>query len=119
MLSSVQCGFKNLPLDIEAVLVFQGDQPFISPAVINSVIGAYRSTGRGIVIPVYKGKRGHPLLLDIKYRDQIDNLDPDEGLRSITRIYSGDINEVETDEPGILRDFDTYDDYKKEFNQTK
>ena len=29
MLSSVQCGFKNLPSDIEAVLVFQGDQPFI------------------------------------------------------------------------------------------
>ena len=29
-----------------------------------------------------------------------------------------DVFEVETDEPGILRDFDTYDDYKKEFNQT-
>ena len=38
MLSSVQCGFKNLPSDIEAVMVFQGDQPFISPEVINSVI---------------------------------------------------------------------------------
>jgi molybdenum cofactor cytidylyltransferase len=119
MLSSVQCGFKNLPLDIEAVMVFQGDEPFISPEVINSVTEAYRSSGRGIIIPVYKGKRGHPLLLDIKYRDQIDNLDQNEGLRSITKIYYDDIHEVETDEPGILRDFDTLDDYKKEFNQTK
>ena len=40
------------------------------------------------------------------------------GLRSITYIYSDDVLEVETDEPGILRDFDTYDDYKKELNQT-
>ena len=114
MLSSVQCGFKNLPPDTEAVLVFQGDQPFITPEVINSVIDAYRSSGKGIIIPVYKGKRGHPLLLDSKYKDQINTLDPDKGLRSVTYIHSSDIFEVETDEPGILRDFDTYDDYNKE-----
>jgi len=119
MLSSVRCGFKNLPADTEAVMVFQGDQPFITPAVINSLILKYRSSGRGIVIPVHNGKRGHPLLLDRKYFDKIDKLDPGEGLRAITYIYSGDVLEVKTDEPGILRDFDTYDDYKKEFNQIK
>jgi len=118
MYSSVQCGFKNLPSDIEAVMVFQGDQPFITHSVINSVIKAYRSSGKGIIIPVYKGIRGHPLLVDSKYTDQVDKLDPDEGLRSITYLYFDDVLEVETDEPGILRDFDTYDDYKKEFNQT-
>ena len=114
MLSSVQCGFKNLPPDTEAVLVFQGDQPFITPEVINSVIDAYRSSGKGIIVPVYKGKRGHPLLLDSKYKDQINTLDPEKGLRSVTYIHSSDIYEVNTDEPGILRDFDTYDDYNKE-----
>jgi molybdenum cofactor cytidylyltransferase len=118
MLSSVQCGFKNLPSDIEAILVFQGDQPFIAPSVINSVIKAFRSSGKGIIIPVYNGKRGHPLMLDSKYRDQVDKLDPGEGLRSITHIFSGDVHEIETADPGILRDFDTYEDYKKEFNQT-
>ena len=45
-------------------------------------------------------------------------LDPHEGLRSITYLNSDDVLEVETDDPGILRDFDTYDDYKKEINQT-
>jgi molybdenum cofactor cytidylyltransferase len=118
MLSSVQCGFKNLPSDAVATLVFQGDQPFITPAVINKVIKTYRVSGKGIIIPVYKGKRGHPLLLDKKYTDQIDELDPGEGLRSITYLNSDDVLEVDTGEPGILRDFDTYDDYKKEFNQT-
>lgn len=118
MLSSVQCGFKNLPSDTAATLVFQGDQPFINPAVINMVIKAYKTSGKGIIIPVYKGKRGHPLLLDIKYSDQIDGLDPAQGLRSITYLNSSDVLEVETDDPGILRDFDTYDDYMKEFNQT-
>lgn len=117
MLSSVQCGFKNLPPDTEATMVFQGDQPYITADVINSVIREYRLSGKGLIMPVYKGKRGHPLLIDSKYRDQIDKLDPHEGLRSITYIYSGDLHEVSTDEPGILKDFDTYEDYKKEFNQ--
>jgi molybdenum cofactor cytidylyltransferase len=113
MLSSVQCGFINLPLDIDGIVVFQGDQPYITPAVINSVIKEFRSTGRGIVIPVFRGKRGHPLLLDSKYRSEINSLNPAEGLRSIVYLNGRDVIEVETDEPGILRDFDTYDDYKK------
>lgn len=114
MLSSVQCGFKNLPADFRAVLVFQGDQPFITPSVINNVIRTYRSSGRGIVVPVYDGKRGHPLLLDRKYREQIGKLDPGEGLRSLAAIFSDDVLEVKTDNSGILRDIDTYDDYSNE-----
>jgi molybdenum cofactor cytidylyltransferase len=113
MLSSVKCGFRNLPSDFEAVLVFQGDQPFITPKVINSVIAAYRLSRKGIVIPVYKKKRGHPLLIDRKYRYEIEGLDPREGLHSLAYKHSDDVQEVETDDAGILRDFDTYEDYKK------
>jgi molybdenum cofactor cytidylyltransferase len=118
MLASVQCGFRNLPADAEAVMVFQGDQPFIASSVIDSVIKAYRSSGNGIIIPVHNGKRGHPLLLDGRYRAEIDNLDPNMGLRSISILHSDDVLEIETGDPGILRDFDTPEDYKKEFNQT-
>ena len=117
MLSSVKCGFKSVPSDFEAILVFQGDQPLIPPSVVNMMIEAYRSTGKGIVIPVYDKKRGHPLLIDCRYKDEINTLDSNEGLRSLSYKYSGDVLEVETDIPGILRDFDTYEEYKKEINQ--
>jgi len=119
MLSSVKCGFRNLPSDFEAVLVFQGDQPFISPDVINTIIEAYRLSGKGIVIPLYKSKRGHPLLIDKKYRNEIENLNAREGLRSLAYQFSDDVLEVNTDDSGILRDFDTYKDYKEEINQKK
>jgi molybdenum cofactor cytidylyltransferase len=117
MLSSVKCGFRNLPSYFEAVLVFQGDQPLIFPKAINTVIEAYRHSGKGIVIPVYKNKRGHPLLIDRKYRNEIEKLDAHEGLRSLAYQFSDDVLEVETDNSDILRDFDTYEDYKKEINQ--
>jgi len=119
MLSSVKCGFVNLPSDYEAVLVFQGDQPLITPSVINTVITAYRLSEKGIVIPVYEKKRGHPILIDRKYRDEIARLDTRKGLRSLAYQYSDDVLEVKTDNSCILRDFDTYDDYKKEINQIK
>jgi molybdenum cofactor cytidylyltransferase len=119
MLSSVKAGFRNLPSDIEAALVFQGDQPFISTALINTVIDAYRSSGKGIVIPVHRNKRGHPLLVDKKYKDEIEKLDNSVGLRSLSLRFSYDVLEVDTDQAGILRDFDTYEDYIMEINQIK
>ena len=117
MLSSVKCGFRNLPADFEAVLVFQGDQPLITPKVINTVIEAYRLSGKGIIIPVFEKKRGHPLLISRKYRNEIEKLDTREGLRTLAYQFSDDVLEVETDDSGILRDFDTYEEYKKEINQ--
>ena len=119
MLSSVQCGFKNLPSGCKASLVFQGDQPLITSNTINTVINAYLSSEKGIVIPVYKNKRGHPLLIDMKYRNDIDKLSPDKGLRSLTYKFPADVLEVDTDESGILRDFDTYDQYTIGINLIK
>ena len=119
MLSSVKCGFRNIPSDFEAVMVFQGDQPLITPDVINTVIKAYKLTGKGIVIPVYEKKRGHPLLISRKYRNEIEKLDFREGLRSLAYQFSDDVLEVETDDSGILSDIDTYEDYNKEINQIK
>lgn len=117
MLSSVQCGFKNLPADFEAVLVFPGDQPFIETEVVNIIINAYRETGKGIIIPVYRNKRGHPLLIDSKFREIINTLDEKEGLRSLPEMNQEDVYEVKTNSAGILKDIDTKEDYLNELNK--
>lgn len=118
MLSSVKCGFRAMPDDIEAVIVFQGDQPMISSSVVNTIIFAYRKSRKGIIIPVYDGKRGHPILIDGKYRDEVINLNADEGLRSLSVKNCDDVLEVSVNEPEILRDIDTIEDYLYEINQT-
>jgi molybdenum cofactor cytidylyltransferase len=117
MLSSVKCGFRRVPIGTRAVMVFQGDQPLITTHVINSVIRAYLSSDKGIVIPVYNNKRGHPVLIDNKYKNEIEILSKETGLRSLAYKFPDDVLEVLTDEPGILRDFDTYDQYLREINQ--
>ena len=111
MLTSIQAGLRALPPDAEAAVVMLGDQPFLPPAVVDLVIRGYRVSGRGIVIPVFRGRRGHPVLVDLKYRDEVLAFDPADGLRRLLRTHPDDIAEVETDDPNILRDLDTPEDY--------
>jgi molybdenum cofactor cytidylyltransferase len=119
MLSSIQWGFEHLPEDTRAALVMLGDQPFIPGSVISKIIDAYNQTERGIVIPVYNKKRGHPILVDMKYRDEVEQLDPDIGLRALVHNHTEDILEVQVDTPGILRDIDTVEDYNKEMEHRR
>lgn len=112
MLSSVICGIRALPDDVSSALIFLGDQPGIPPSVTNAVIDAYSEELFGIVIPVFNYRRGHPLLVDMKYRKEIEHLDLEEGLKSLRHHFPEDVLEVEVDEPGILVDIDTPADYK-------
>ncbi len=111
MLSSVKCGFNNLPHDFRAVLIFPGDQPIISPDAINAVIDAYLYSAKGLVIPIFKNKRGHPLLIDRRYREEIERLSPAIGLHALSDRFPADVFEIETNDPGILKDIDTYEEY--------
>jgi molybdenum cofactor cytidylyltransferase len=120
MLSSVQHGFHALPEDARAVLIFLGDQPSIPADVIDRVIDAFRETGKGIVLPVYKGERGHPVLIDMKYRHDVKNLNPEVGLRELVYGRPEDILEVEVDNAGIMRDINDIEDYMREIkNKSK
>lgn len=117
MLSSVKCGFKYLPHDFRAALVFLGDQPMIKAAVANLILKSYNDSGKGILIPVYNKRRGHPLLVDNKYRDEILDIDGPEGLKELVKRHPDDLLEVETGDPLILKDIDTEEEYNNELNQ--
>jgi molybdenum cofactor cytidylyltransferase len=112
MLSSVKRGFRAVPPAARAVLIFLGDQPPPPASVVERIVGAYRKTGKGIVLPAYRGRRGHPVLIDLKYRPEIGTLDPRIGLRQLPRAHPDDVCEVKVRTPAILRDIDTPEDYR-------
>jgi molybdenum cofactor cytidylyltransferase len=119
MLSSVQAGFRALPADAEAAVVMLGDQPFLPAPVVDAVIEAFRRSGRGIVVPAFRGRRGHPVLVDLKYRDEGLALDPADGLRRLMRDHAEDIFEAEVGDANILRDMDVPEDYAGELIRRK
>jgi molybdenum cofactor cytidylyltransferase len=117
MLSSAKCGFKYLPHDFRAAMVFLGDQPTIKASITDFVIKSYNDFGKGLVLPVYNKKRGHPLLVDSKYKGEIMELEGPEGLKELLKRHPDDVLEIETQDPSILKDIDTEEDYMNELNQ--
>lgn len=117
MLSSVICGLKNTACDA-AAMIFPGDQPLIKPATISEIIDKFGSWRGGITVAAYKGRRGHPLVFHPRYRAEIKRLEPSGGLRQLLTIFHEHVLQAEVDDPGILKDFDTFDDYLREIKPT-
>lgn len=113
MLSSVQWGFQKLPRGAGAAMVVLGDQPGVSSRTMDLVIHAFQSGPRGIALPIHKGSGGHPLLLDIKYRRDIQSLDCAVGLRGLLSRHPDDILRVEVGDTSVLQDIDNQEDYGK------
>lgn len=114
MLSSVQAAVRALPPEAEAAVIMLGDQPSIPAAVVDRLIAA-RAAGRaGIVLPAFRGRRGHPVLIDLKHRSEILALPPGSGLRDLVRAHPDDVLEVPVRTSAVLRDMDLPEDYRRE-----
>ena len=64
-------------------------------------------------MPVLDDKRGHPLVFDARYRDEVLNAFDDVGLRGLLTAHPEEIYEVPVDSKAILEDVDTPEDYRK------
>lgn len=49
---------------VSAALFLLADQPGVSTTVVAGLVEAYRQTGADLVVPVYQGQRGNPVLFD-------------------------------------------------------
>jgi molybdenum cofactor cytidylyltransferase len=113
MIESVRCGLRALPSACTAVLVALGDQPGITSEFVTRMICAFQQTGAGIVQPVHGGRQGHPLLIAMRYRDEILSCHDGVGLRGLLQAHATDAKEIEIDDPALLEDMDHPADYAK------
>lgn len=96
--------------DADAVFFQLGDKPFIKKGMVEQMIELYISRKKNlfdIIVPVYRGRKGHPVLMDIKpYIKELQNLEGDKGLREIIDNHSENVLFIEGDEGNIF-DIDT------------
>ena len=86
-------------------LIALADMPWIHESTLRKVIDSLQS-GAAIAAPSYKGKRGHPVGFSHKYCNELMLLKGDTGARQILEDHSDDLQVLEVDDPGILRDVD-------------
>ena len=83
-------------------LVALGDMPYLQRDSARRV-AAEIDSGR-LVLPVYRGQRGHPRGIGAAYREQLLALQGDRGAQA---LFAGrPVIEVEVDDPGVLLDID-------------
>lgn len=99
--------------DCAAVLVVLGDQPGITADVVAILVQAFKASSHGIVVPTYNGRRGHPLLFAMHYREEILSCYRDVGLRGLLYAHPEDVFEVEASAPGVIEDMDVPEDYEQ------
>ena len=113
MLTSAQTGIRGLQ-ESDAFALMLVDQPFITSALIDRVVDAYVQTDKGIALPSYNYKRGHPVVFHQRYAGEILALGTDSGgVRTLFKKYSDDIHYVTVDTDRVLRDIDYREDYER------
>lgn len=111
MSSSVRTAARMISEDVAGVIVAPGDMPMFTSSTVQILIEQYRP--QHIVIPRYRTRRGHPILMDRRYF--LESLDSSEDriLERILREHASGVQYVDVEDEGILRDFDTPEEYEQ------
>jgi len=111
--TSLRPGLAAVDARSSAALIVLADQPFVSAQTFDRLIEQYEQHHPQIAIPIYKGFRGNPILLDRSVFPEVMALSGDVGCRAIFGSHIENILKVSVEDIGILLDIDTQEDLEK------
>lgn len=89
-----------------SVLVALGDMPAIQQDTMRRLRAAL-DAGAAVAVPVYRGRRGHPVGFAAGLVPALTTLDGDQGARALLQQHQAEVLEVAVDDAGIVTDIDT------------
>jgi molybdenum cofactor cytidylyltransferase len=111
--SSLKAGLRAVTEDSEAVLFLLGDQPLVTPLIIDLILSAYATNPAPVILPEFAGKRGNPVLFRRETFPRIQAVNGDCGARPLFDEYAGRILRVPVADPAIQMDIDSEEDYRR------
>ncbi len=95
-----------------AILILNVDQPR-SAETIGQLLQQHRDGGRSITIPRYRGKGGHPIVVDLALLEELKSIDEESlGVKAVVRRHQEATLLVEMDTPEVLWDLNTPEQYQ-------
>ena len=112
--SSFQCALRNLNPETKAFLNLPVDHPLVTSREIDALVAAYRSreAEAKIFIPEFEGELGRPVLFDHSLAAEILELGSEEPVHGIFKKHQQNISRVTVENPYIMKDMDTPEDYR-------
>jgi len=113
-LSSIQAALRSLPPGTDGMLLCLIDHPLISAALVQDLIEQFYKTKGSIVLPVYEGRRGHPVIFSAALYEELLRAPLETGARAVVWAHKGEIEEVRTNEEGCVLNLNDPETLQKE-----
>jgi len=112
-LSSIQAALRSLPPNTDGILLLLIDHPLISSGLVGELIDSFYNSRKSIVIPVYEGRRGHPVIFSAALYEDLMKAPLDTGARSVVWAHAGEVQIVQTNEEGCVLNLNDPDTLQK------
>lgn len=111
--SSFKCGLNNIDPGSKGMLLFPVDHPLIKSATINLIVEEFCKGNSDIIIPAYKGQKGHPPLFSIDLKNEFLELSNDSGLNTIANDHKDKVKILDVDDQGVVMGFNTIEEFEE------
>ncbi len=107
---SIAAGVRALHGGLAGIFIVLGDMPEVMPEDYARLATAHKQRPERICVPVWEGRRGHPVLFGADHLSALAALAGDVGARGILR-EAADVLRVPAASAGVLVDLDTEADF--------
>ena len=108
--TSLKVGLSAFSNECPGYFIILVDHPLVQPETYRMLKSNYLQNPNRIIVPIWGGKRGHPLIIPDFLKRQIIVSSGDTNLREILKNNNHQTLEVPVEDPGILKDIDTIQD---------
>ncbi|MGA8221303.1 MAG: nucleotidyltransferase family protein [Candidatus Acidiferrales bacterium] len=113
-LSSLQAAIRSLPPQMtEGLVLCPVDHPLVSANLVARLIEAFDASGKAIIIPTYHGRRGHPVIFRATLYGELLRAPMEVGARQVVWAHANEIEEVPTEEEGVILNLNDPETLKK------
>jgi molybdenum cofactor cytidylyltransferase len=109
MVDSVRIGLRAVDSSCTGVFVCLADHPLVSKSTYRTMVDAHQRSPEKIIIPAFKGRRGHPSLFPFTI---INGIFTQPTLRDLIKKESEHVLILDLPDEGVILDMDTPEDYR-------
>jgi molybdenum cofactor cytidylyltransferase len=114
MSTSIKAGILSANSLTSGYIIILGDMPFVTKRIIKKLTDTfYSGSHNAIIVPLYQGRRGNPVLFSKVYRIELLSLRGDIGARPVVEKNESEVIEVPIADEVVISDIDTYEEYRK------
>ena len=110
--SSYRAGLAAIDSKSAAIMIILGDQPGITPEIINTLAEAWQFEQPPIALCSYQGRKGHPMIFARSMFEQLEGLHGDKAAWKLVDAHADSVEEIAFDLP-CPEDINTAEDFAR------